>query len=186
MVNFNQYTIGVEDFYDEEVNKRNLPEYMKLLDLGGEHERLYVKPPDNRGISSNPHEVPRTEVLHHHKNGVVEYHIYGRYLGTSKAVDVLYDVATGTGPDEWFPCDKHGQILTEKETTMEYKKLNYAIAVDSESKLREFSTEDEMMDKIEEILEKDSKAKIKLLRVYSKIEPKKKDLTKLMVDVEVQ
>jgi hypothetical protein len=66
---------------------------------------------------------------------------------------------------------------------MNYKTIKYILAVESTNELLEFSTEEDMNDKLEVLLEKNSKSKIKILTVTGVIAPKKRDLSKLIVSV---
>ena len=71
-----------------------------------------------------------------------------------------------------------------KGKIMDYKKLNYMLAVESTGEVIEFSTEDELLEEVAERVEKDKKVKLKILKVYSKVEPKKPDLTELLQKVD--
>ena len=66
---------------------------------------------------------------------------------------------------------------------MQYKTTTYIIMVDGNKDLITFNTEDDMNEEIYAILDKDKNAKIKIFTVTGKIEPKRKDLSKLITTV---
>jgi len=67
---------------------------------------------------------------------------------------------------------------------MNYKKLNYLLAIEATGKLEEFHTEEEALEAIQDILETDPKAKVKLLKVVGKVAPVRPDLGELLQPVE--
>jgi len=69
------------------------------------------------------------------------------------------------------------------ELEMQYKTTTHIIMVDGSKNLRTFDTEDDMNEEIYAILDKDKNAKIKIFTVTGKIEPKRKDLSKLIKPV---
>ena len=71
----------------------------------------------------------------------------------------------------------------EKGTEMQYKTTTHIIMVDGNKDLITFNTEDDMNEEIYAILDKDKNAKIKIFTVTGKIEPKRKDLSKLIKPV---
>lgn len=81
---------------------------------------------------------------------------------------------------EWAEDTIIQQQDNKTRILMNYKTIKYVLAIEATNELREFSNKEEMNDYLETLLERDSKAKIKILTLSGKIEPEKKDLTKLI------